>query len=123
MSDFHFDMTSEGDETFKKALSLFEPPGRKVEGYKFDEKKNRVILYWSPGYSGNCQAFFYTLTLDQAADFVLGWLNTAANYGEQPDTDGCCSPGWRLYNESYGRIGDDHYAFAAIEPIWIIHGK
>lgn len=46
-----------------------------------------------------------------------------ADYGRQPDHDGDNEKGWRLYNETWGMVGGDHSAFAAVEPAWAMYGK
>ena len=118
MNNFHFDMTSKGAVTLKKALALFNPPGNKVEAYKVDGK--RLVLYWLK--SEDATPLPYPMTLDQAADFAAGWLEHA-DYGHEPDHDGDNGKGWRLYCESWGQVGSNHRAFAAVEPVWAIYGK
>jgi len=53
---------------------------------------------------------------------IKDWL-ADQDYGESPDTDGSVSKGWRVYNESWGHIGDNWRAFVAIEPAWLEYGK
>lgn len=118
MDNFAFDMTSEGDEALKTALSLFRPPGGKVTGYSTDGK--RLVFFWSDSQTATKLPF--PMTLSQAADFASGWLQHA-DYGGQPDHDGDNGKGWRLYCENWGQIGRDPYAFAAIEPAWAMYGK
>jgi hypothetical protein len=119
MDNFHFDMTSQGAQTLKTALSLFNPPGRKVEGYSTDGK--RLVLYWG-GKSPGMTRLPFPMTLEQAADFAAGWLEHA-DYGGEPDHDGDNGKGWRLYCESWGHVNNDAYAFAAVEPVWAMYGK
>ena len=116
MDNFHFDMTSQGASTLKTALSLFDQ--RKVTGYSTDGAK--LVLYWSE--SPNATALPYPMTQKQAADFALGWLEHA-DYGREPDHDGSNGKGWRLYCEDWGFVDGDHYAFAAIQPVWAMYGK
>jgi len=118
MDNFHFDMTSEGKEQLKTALSLF--PHQKVVAYRIDAEKG-MILYWIQ--STNALSLPFAMSLSQAADFVSGWLEEAAPYGAEPDHDGDNGKGWRLYNESWGRIGDESSAFAAVQPVWAMYGK
>ena len=119
MDNFHFDMTSEGAETLKKALALFNQPGRKVVGYKADKEKG-LILYWSE--SERATKLPFPMTLQQAADFASGWLEHA-DYGSEPDHDGDNGKGWRLYTESCGHVGGEWQALAAIQPMWAMYGK
>ena len=62
------------------------------------------------------------MTLELAADFAAGWLGHA-NYGNAPDHDGDNGKGWRLYCEGCGYVDNDHYAFAAVQPVWAMYGK
>ena len=118
MDNFAFDMTSEGNEQLKTALSLFSPPGRKVTGYITDGKQ--LIFYWYK--SPDATDLPFPMTLEQAADFAAGWL-AHADYGGQPDHDGDNGKGWRLYCNSWGSIDGHQYAFAAVEPVWSMYGK
>lgn len=53
------------------------------------------------------------------ADFASRWL-AEAEYGAEPDHDGCNTRGWRVYNEKC----DGHYgAIIAVAPAWACHGK
>lgn len=119
MDNFHFEMTSEGNEDFKTALKLFGgKSGRKVVGYRSDAK--RMVLYWTD--SERATKLPYPMTLEQAADFVLGWL-AHADYGREPDHDGSNGKGWHLFNEAWGHVDGEWQAFAAIEPCWAMYGK
>ena len=118
MDNFKFDMTAEGPDTLKAALSLFNPPGGMVIGYSTNG--SRLVLYWKE--SPRATKLPFPMTLDQAADFASGWLKYA-DYGDEPDHDGDNDKGWRLYCEDWGHIDRDHCAFAAIEPAWAMYGK
>ncbi len=120
MDNFQFDMTSQGAETLKKALCLFNPPGRKVVAYSADDPK-KLVLYWS-NQSSKAVPLPFPMTLEQAADFAAGWLEHA-DYGSEPDHDGDNGKGWRLYCEAWGHVDHDAYAFAAVEPVWAMYGK
>lgn len=120
MDNFNFDMTSQGAETLKKALCLFNPPGGKVTGYSVNQEKG-LIFYWADR-SANMTKLPFAMTLEQAADFAAGWLQQA-DYGDEPDHDGDNGKGWRLYCESWGHVAGDPYAFAAVQPAWAMYGK
>ena len=120
MDNFRFDMTSEGSETLKAALALFNPPGRKVTGYS-EEPGKKLVFYWS-NTSPRATKLPFPMTLEQAADFAIGWLEHA-DYGREPDHDGDNGKGWRLYCEDWGHVDHDHYAFAAVQPVWAMYGK
>lgn len=120
MDNRHIDITSEGAEDLKKALSLFKPPGDKVAAFSTDKDGKRLIFYWHEHQQAT--KFPFQMDLDRAADFAAGWLDQV-DYGPQPDHDGDNEKGWRVYCEDCGYIKDIPYAFAAIEPAWAMHGK
>lgn len=124
MDNFQFDMTSEGAETLRKALSFFRCADA-VTGYRVEETalkagRPRLILYWSK--SARSTQVLYPMKFAQTAEYVLGWL-AQADYGPQPDHDGDNGKGWRLYNEAWGHVDGEWQAFAAIEPVWAMYGK
>jgi hypothetical protein len=116
MDNFRADITSHGTESFKIAMNLLEH--NKVVGYR--EDGNNLILYWAE--SPKMTKLPFPMTISQASDFVLGWLEHA-NYGEEPDHDGHNRHGWRIFNESWGHIGGEWQAFVVIEPVWAEFGK
>lgn len=119
MDNFHFDMTCEGDATLRAALALFKPPGGTVTGYSVTDNK-RLVFHWSE--SDRATKLPFPMTLAQAADFAIGWLEHA-DYGNEPDHDGSKGKGWRIYNEAWGHVDGDWSAFVAIEPAWAMYGK
>lgn len=117
--NFHFDITGAPlDECLRIALQ--GAPGGKVQGWGLDTEKNRLLLYWNTDEAGT--PFPAPLDLDGVVEVVTTWLREV-NYGPQPDHDGHNTRGWRVYNESWSRIGHDWGAFAAVEPSWLMHGK
>lgn len=62
-------------------------------------------------------------TAEKLATIVEDWLEHI-KYGRQPDIDGSCSKGFRIYNEQWSYIhGCSDYSFIAIKPEWAIHHK
>ena len=120
MDNFHFDMTSEGDDCLRQAFALAGQNNNAV-GYRVSPDKG-LILYWvetkRPGY----MPLPYPMTLLQAADFTIGWL-AHADHGKQPDHDGDNGKGWRIYSERWGNLDGEHQALLAVQPVWAIHGK
>jgi len=100
-------------------MLLFRPTGGAVVGYSTEGRK-KLVLYWR--LSDKATELPYPMTLEQAAEFAIGWLEHA-DYGQKPDHDGDNKKGWRLYCEDWGFVGDDYYAFAAVEPVWAMYGK
>jgi len=115
--NFHIDISSEGKEDFIKVMSLCIK--HKVEGYSI--KGNSLVLYWSNS-SKDCIPFPYKMSCEAVSEFVYGWLQEV-EYKEEPDQDGDNHKGWKVYNESWSRVGDDPYTIVAIEPRWMIYGK
>lgn len=90
---------------------------------KRDPSVPRMVLFWSDFDGKNyMQRLPAPMTATETVPFVKAWLGSA-NYGHEPDHDGDNTKGWRVYNESWGHIGQWHSAFAAIEPVWLMHGK
>lgn len=55
-------------------------------------------------------------------DFAWNWLGVA-DRGPEPGFDGTTGPGWRVYTEKYGRVGNSHLSCVAIRPVWAMYGK
>jgi len=81
---------------------------------------DRLILHWNE--NPEATPLPGPLGFDAALAFVEAWLQTA-DYGPEPDTDGSAEKSCRVYNERWSRIGNNDYAFVAIEPAWMVYGK
>ncbi len=113
------DVTSVGQEAFTAALSLFDH--EKTIAYRVEGMK--IVLYWVMPENGHTVSKLpYAMTKEQIAEFTYGWLQSV-EYPEQPDHDGSNSKGWRIYNEDWGHVDDRWEAYAAIKPVWAMHGK
>lgn len=127
-NNYHFDISSEDREQFDRAMA-FAFDGRysemKARGYRLDPEKG-LILYWSIDSNGaaakGVQSFPYEMKVKAATEFAWHWLQEQ-NYGAEPDHDGSNHKGWRVYNESWNRIGSEWGAFVAIKPEWMMYGK
>lgn len=64
----------------------------------------------------------YPMSGKALTEFAWHWLESA-DFGPKPNIDGSCTKGWRVYNEGWGRVGDSHYSFVAVQPQWAMHGK
>lgn len=120
--NFHFDITG---ATLFDCLNIAwnGSPGRKATHWIIEEREGfpiRLILTWNEG--KNTIPFPAPMTVEDCEPFIMAWLRTI-EYGAQPDHDGDNSKGWRVYNESWGRIQNHTYSFVAIEPVWLMHGK
>lgn len=87
-----------------------------------NQSARRLILFWHKDESGLMIPFPAPLDVAAVKPFIEAWLK-AADYGPQPDQDGSNGKGWRVYNETWTHVADSHYAFVAIEPVWIMYGK
>lgn len=64
----------------------------------------------------------YPHTLDDLSRLVHGWL-THASYGPEPDIDGHCVKGYRLFTDEFGDVEGDAFALIATQPMWAIVHK
>jgi hypothetical protein len=118
------DVTSCRKDGLKLAFGLFEMRHSKVEGYKLCGDRG-MVFYWHVGaeqIKEGISKLPFVMNLAQASEFAWNWLEQA-KMPPEPSTDGSTSRGWRVYNERYERIGECDYAFVAVQPTWIIHGK
>jgi hypothetical protein len=125
MDNFHIDITSEGDLSDAMKIAFKGAAGSKAEAYLIHPDKG-LIFFWSahPNDHPDKRLVPLPFKLDAAgaADFAKRWL-AEQDYGRQPDHDGHNGKGWRLYNESWGRVGDFTYSFVAVMPEWAMYGK
>lgn len=121
-NDFRFDITT--DRNLEDLLKIAFSRHSKASGWRVEN--GRLILSWhnETAYNKPAKWNAFMTPLDPAgvAPMVLEWLK-GQDFGKEPDTDGHNKKGFRVYNESWGRIGNDPYAFVAIEPEWITYGK
>lgn len=123
MNNFRIDLTAEGDTVLKKAMEIAftNSAGGKVEAYKVDPEKG-LIFFWTSTLHKDVQKLPFKLDAEGAADFTRRWL-AEQDYGRQPDHDGDNGKGFRIYCESWGRVGDLSGSFVAIQPCWAWYGK
>jgi hypothetical protein len=79
-----------------------------------------LVLFWTPG--KDTVRFPFAMDSGTILPMIKGWL-AEQDYGPEPDHDGSNGKGWRLYNESWGHIGNEWEAFVAILPAWAMYGK
>ena len=153
MDNFRIDVTSEGREHFDAAMKMAfsSAPGGTAVAIAVHSKIGLVLYWhaekparlkqqvpWSSQHTGEQRAEMerlaeaeavavaplpFPLTATAAADYVWHWLTTAAGYGRAPDHDGDNEKGWRVYNEQWGHVAGNHYAFVAVQPVWAMYGK
>lgn len=115
-----FDMTA---VLMKPALQIAFAcsPSGKATHYKVYD--NKLVFAWNENAGKDFIPFLIPLTAETAVDIVKEWLNNDAVYVSEPDHDGSNSRSYRIWNEAWGLIDHNHYAFVAIEPCWAMHGK
>lgn len=80
----------------------------------------RLIFHWSTK-EARTNVFPIgptTMMIPELQTMIEAWLKQA-DYGRQPDIDGSCRKGWRVYVETWGRVNGDWTAAFAVEPVWL----
>lgn len=128
MDNFQMDIRSRVKTHFDEALRIaFDAaPGRKATHYRITEKYG-FILYWDGDGVKGVIAFPYEMSYKDAIPFVWGWLQKVDyDIYEEPCDDGGDVEnvkGFRIFNEMWGHVDGDHYAFIAVKPAWAWLGK
>lgn len=126
MDNFHIDITARGRDNLERILDVVLMSNTPTHWCSHPDKG--TIYFWSKPDRVPEGILVYGLFPEWAtakawADDVNTWLSIE-DYGPQPDLDGSCSKGFRVYNEHYGRIdGFSNYSFLAIKPEWAEHHK
>lgn len=140
-------VTSEGAPALKMAITIAwdNAPGGKARHYKvvniklatryhgdgehrghstsYEESpdgKPTLILLWNE--EKGSLPLPYPLNLDQAVEFVAGWLQ-GAEFGDEPDHDGSNGKGFHLFNDYWGHVADHRYGIIGVQPAWAMYGK
>lgn len=98
---------------------------RPPEAYRLSDKYG-IILYWHHGdYTEKFPAFvpwetFVTCWLEQAEPNKQ-FLDDFERYYEDGDVSN--GKGFRMFNEGWGHVDNDPYAYVAIKPVWMWYGK
>lgn len=123
MDNFHFDISARQKlrEWLRLAFNGHQATHWKVE--KTGGGNNRLLLGQNvPSDKTGWNQLVGPSDADLMATTVQSWLDKQ-DRGSSPDIDGSIGPAFRIYNEEFGGVGDDHYAFIAIEPIWALYHK
>lgn len=123
MSDnYAFDISAEGRTTFDLAMKIAFGCHSKAVAYEVVD--GTMILYWAfPHYSKTVQKFPYEMKLEDASNFVWGWVQEAKHIGREPDHDGDNSEGFRVFNQAWGHVNNSWEAFVGIQQVWMMYGK
>ena len=137
-SNLRIDVQGAKRETFDKAFELVELMFAQATEYIVDPVKGLVFL-WGSGialpvpFSGKLMADIawkwleeeriHSHKLSMSADLGKQLDKNLSPYGENLDHDGSNTPGWRIYNEEWGHVGEHIYAIVAVQPAFIWRGK
>lgn len=131
--DNHFDMAIRicFDTEYKKDskiathYKIYKKEDKVCEGYG-DDKILVIGLALFEGWTNPPEGAIklpYNMDVEAALSFAKNWLKTA-EYPEEPDMDGDCKEGFRIYNgDFWGHIEDSWVGICVIEPHWIMYGK
>lgn len=120
MDNFHINIISEGKETLKHAVDIVLSQHSSAEAYSIEN--NVLIFYWTPNLYKNVVKLPYKYKSEDIVRMITGWLNEQ-DYGKEPDIDGDCEKGWRLYTEEWGAIKGKSGSMFAVGPAWAMYGK
>lgn len=138
MDNFAIDVSAEEKKDLVHALSLIMGQHRRMTHYRvktepFEDRGavnpregtlNTLILFWTdPGK----EATAFDKPMDNPYD-LANWVMKWLEHIEYPprdfdDEDIWEVAGWRVYNEKWGRVDDEHYSSCGIEPRWCWYGK
>ena len=128
-SNSQVDVTCDKKEVFDMALAIafINAPGHKAYGFCVD-KKIGLILYWFE--ADKAEPLPYAMDINQAKSFVWGWLESLKDEDFSEYTFDHMSNlkldkkrGFRIFNEDWGHVNGQSYAFVAILPTYTLYGK
>lgn len=98
---------------------------REAVGYRIDPKLGFVLYKYD---SPQMIRFPCGLGAKQVLPLVLSWFESrpvyeAVGWDSNCDHDGENGPGWRVYCEDWGHVGNERSAFLAIKPAFMWYGK
>jgi zinc transporter ZupT len=122
MDNFCINIISEGQDHLTAALKLgFRD--YKATFYAVSPDAKRLTYFWSDPSGHICHSLPFKFTHADAASFTHRWLQESASYSNEPDIDGSCGKGWRVFTDSLGHVDGIWQSIVAIEPVWAMYGK
>lgn len=119
-SNFHVDVTSQGDDALKAVLGLFDQKAVDYQIVKTADRPDALKLYWT--HTEKSVPLPYALSGPSLLNFVKDWLATAS-HGPRPDIDGSTERG-AFHVTSRGADGHyDGYLIVCIQPCWAEYHK
>ena len=145
MDNKQIDITAEGDDLLELALKLVWNTNTTKAIQYMDTKLRSVTKYYGTptdehitvsqiGIVGvptlilfswdtvNAINLPYPMDLEDTLFFVKGWLKHA-DYGEEPDHDGCNNVAWRVFTENWGHVAGYPSTIMGVQPKWAMYGK
>lgn len=118
--NFSINVVGEGVDMLKKILSVYE--GVAAYGYVKSKDNDKLVICGSPAHE--VIEFVSVVSASDLAETLHQWLMTTAKYPHQPDIDGDCHKGFRLFNNNWGSVeGFRNCGIFAIAPEWTLYGK
>lgn len=111
-SNFELKVLAETKEQFELAMKLAFEAFNKASHWSV--LNNKLYLYWHE--SKDTNKLPYDLNVNQAIEFVWGWLENQEPTGNEPNFDGSVHEGFKIENTN-------GYSFVSIEKVWTIYGK
>lgn len=91
-----------------------------IKGFSINPGLTMVYLHRYPG-----EHFFPAMApmdLPTVLKSLNSWLDHA-DYGPEPRTDGSTGKGFRLFNERWEKVNNDHTILCAVTTHWVVYGK
>ncbi len=126
MDNFRIDVSAEGRESLKAALSIAIAGNGGhggIDGYVVTAEHGLVFVSGARRAAGaGVSVLPFGLDAEGAGDFAMRYL-AEARYGPTPDHDGDDQKAWRVHVGEWGRIAEVDGAVCAVQPIWAMYGK
>jgi hypothetical protein len=130
-----FNVNGRSEQQFTETLKLamLDEYGKEAtaKGWIFDKKKGFLIVQY--GNESEMNRFPSPLGSKELAPMIWGWLKSDEALsvskskdrwdGSVGDSDVEEEPGFRIYVEDWGHVGDRHGIVAAVKPIVCWYGK
>lgn len=133
--NFHFDITSREREHFLVGVKLAFSEYRAAVAFSVTSA-GALAVYWSnpavgvklgattpPQPWGEIRKLSYEMKESALAEFAWHWLQDSAQHGEEPDIDGHCEKGFRIYMPKRTSASPQGYTMLVVQPEWLEYHK
>lgn len=128
-----FNINGDGDDLLRSTLYFaFTQAGfATAKGWRISPEKGLILFWYVDEKDKGVTRFPSPVCSDTVMHLVKDYLNNKDTWkntkfeGFEIDAshDGHNTRGWRVYCEEWGHIEGVHYAFLAIKPMYLWHGK